>query len=146
MSPNDPYTGVSTRAKAVIGVYGVYDLLAQWQHDLLARPSDQITEALLGKSLMESRKLFYEASPLTYTTIENSHVSFLVAWGPEDDIADPHTQSEVFVAALKQAGFSVRTVIVPSAPHFWMSDPIDEPTSHTAFLAPRLLRFLRDQL
>ena len=144
--PNDPYPGVSTRTKAVIGVYGVYDLLAQWHHDLLARPSDQITEALLGRSPMESRKLFYEASPLTYTTVENSHVSFLVAWGPEDDIADPHTQSEVFVTALKQAGFFVRTVIVPSAPHFWMSDPIDEPTSHTAFLAPRLLRFLSDQL
>ena len=144
--PNDPYAGVSTRVKAVVGVYGVYDLLAQWHHDLMARPGDQITEALLGKSPMQSRQAFYEASPLTYTTIDNNHTSFLVTWGPEDDIADPHTQSEAFVTALKQAGFFVRTVIVPSAPHFWMSDPIDEPTSHTAFLAPRLLRFLQDQL
>ena len=48
--------------------------------------------------------------------------------------------------ALKQAGFFVRTVIVPGAPHFWMWDPIDEPTSYTGFLAPRLLRFLQNQL
>lgn len=54
--------------------------------------------------------------------------------------------SEVFVTALKQAGFFVRTVIVPGAPHFWMWEPIDEPTSYTGFLAPRLLRFLQNQL
>jgi hypothetical protein len=52
----------------------------------------------------------------------------------------------VFVTALKQAGFFVRTVIVPGAPHFWMWEPIDEPTSYTGFLAPRLLRFLQNQL
>jgi hypothetical protein len=52
----------------------------------------------------------------------------------------------VFVTALKQAGFFVRTVIVPGAPHFWMRDPIDEPTSYTGFLAPRLVRFLQARL
>ena len=58
----------------------------------------------------------------------------------------PRSQSERFVTALKQAGFFVRTVVVPGAPHFWMADPIDETTSYTGFLAPRLLRFLQDQL
>ena len=53
---------------------------------------------------MESKHLFYEASPLTYTTIDKNHTAFLV-WGTEDDIADPRSQSEVFVTALKQAGF-----------------------------------------
>ncbi len=144
--PDDSYFGVSTNVKVVVGVYGVYDLLAQWQHDQLARPRDQITEAWLGKSPMESRQLFYEASPLTYTTIDRNRTAFLVAWGTEDDMVEPHSQSEGFVTALKQAEFFVRTVIVPGAPHFWMSDPIDEPTSYTGFLAPRLLRFLQDQL
>jgi hypothetical protein len=32
------------------------------------------------------------------------------------------------------------------APHYWLSDPIEEPDSHTGFLAPRLLRFLAERL
>ena len=143
---NDPYSGVTTKIKAVVGVYGVYDMLAQWHHDQLTRPQDQVTEAWLGKSPMESKQLFYEASPLTYTTIDNNQTAFLVVWGTEDDIVDPRSQSQVFVTALKQAGFFVRTVILSGAPHFWMSEPIDEPTSYTGFLAPRLLRFLKNQL
>ncbi len=145
-SPSAAYAGVSTQVKVVVGVYGVYDLLAQWEHDQLARPRDQITEVWLGKSPMESKQLFYEASPLTYTTIDNNQTAMLVVWGTDDDIVEPRSQSERFVMALKQAGFFVRTVIVPGAPHFWMWDPIDEPTSYTGFLAPRLLRFLQNQL
>jgi len=145
-SPNDPYAGVSTHVKVVIGVYGVYDLLAQWQHDQIARPRDQITEAFLGTSPMESKHVFYEASPFTYTTIDKNHTAFLVVWGTEDDIVDARSQSEAFVTALKQAGFFVRTAIVPGAPHFWMWDPLEEPTSFTGCVAPRLLRFLQQQL
>jgi len=143
---SEAYAGVSTHVKVVVGVYGVYDLLAQWQHDQVARPRDQITEAFLGKSPMESKHLFYEASPFTYTTIERNQTAFLVVWGTDDDIVDAHSQSEAFVTALKQAGFFVRTVVVPGAPHFWMWDPLDEPTSFTGFVAPRLLRFLQQQL
>lgn len=144
--PDDPYASVPTHVKVVVGIYGAYDLLAQWHHDQLTRPRDHITERFLGKSPMESKHLFYEVSPLTYTTIDKNHTAFLVVWGTEDDIADPRSQSEVFVTALKQAGFFVRTVIVPGAPHFWIREPIDEPTSYTGFLAPRLLRFLQNQL
>ena len=144
--PDDPYANLSTRVKAVVGVYGVYDLMAQWSHDQVNRPGDQITEKLLGKSPIESKQAFYEASPLTYTTLENNDTAFLVVWGTEDDIADPHTQSESFVVALKQARFFVRTAVVPLAPHYWMSDPIDESTSYSGFLAPRLTRFLQDKL
>jgi acetyl esterase/lipase len=144
--PSDAYGGVSTKVKVVVGAYGAYDLIAQWQHDQLARPLDQVTEIWLGKSPMESKQLFYETSPLTYTTIDNNQTAFLMVWGTEDDIVDPRSQSEVFVTALKQAGFFVRTVIIPGAPHYWMWDPIDEPTSYAAFLAPRLLRFLQSRL
>ena len=144
--PDDPYAGVSTAVKTVVGIYGVYDMMAQWNHDQVSRPLDQITQALLGKSPMESKWLFYEASPMTYTTVDNNQSAFLVVWGSEDDIVDHKSQSEAFVNALKQAGFFTRTVIVPGAPHFWMSDPLDEPRSHTAYLAPRLLRFFQDRL
>jgi acetyl esterase/lipase len=143
---DDPYAGVSTSVKTVVGIYGVYDMLAQWEHDQVSRPLDQITQSLLGKSPMESKWLFYEASPTSYTTVDNNHSAFLIVWGDEDDIVDRHSQSEAFVNSLKQAGFFTRSVIVPGAPHFWMSDPLDEPRSHPAFLAPRLLRFLQDRL
>ena len=35
---SDPNATVSSKVKAVVGFYGVYDMLAQYQHDLLARP------------------------------------------------------------------------------------------------------------
>jgi acetyl esterase/lipase len=142
--PHDPYAHVSTHVKVVVGIYGAYDLLAQWQHDQLTRPRDHITEIFLGKSPMESKHLFYEASPLTYTTMDKA--AFLVVWGTDDDIVETRSQSEGFVTALKQAGFFVRTVIVPGAPHFWIREPIDEPTSDTGVVAPRLVRFLQNQL
>ncbi len=41
---SDPHASVSSKVKAVVGVYGVYDMLAQWQHDLLSRPRDNIGE------------------------------------------------------------------------------------------------------
>jgi acetyl esterase/lipase len=144
--PHDPYAGVPTQVKVAVGVYGVYDLLAQWQHDQLTRPRDHVTEKFLGKSPMESKLLFYEASPLTYTTIDKNATAFLVVWGTDDDIVEPRSQSEVFVTALKQAGFFVRTVIVPGAPHFWIREPLDEPTSYTGVVAPRLVRFLQARL
>ena len=113
---DDPYAGVSTSVKTVVGIYGVYDMLAQWEHDQVSRPLDQITQSLLGKSPMESKWLFYEASPTSYTTVDNNHTAFLIVWGDEDDIVDRHSQSEAFVNSLKQAGFFTRSVIVPGAP------------------------------
>jgi hypothetical protein len=47
---------------------------------------------------------------------------------------------------LKQAGFFARTCVLPGAGHYWMNDPIDEATSYTGFMAPRLLRFLAERL
>ena len=40
----DPNSAVSSNVKAVVGFYGAYDMLAQWQYDQLARPRDQIRE------------------------------------------------------------------------------------------------------
>jgi hypothetical protein len=40
----------------------------------------------------------------------------------------------------------VRPCIVQGAPHYWLSDPIDEPGSYSGFFAPRLIRFLKERL
>jgi acetyl esterase/lipase len=142
----DAAAGHTIAIKAVVGVYGVYDLLAQWQHDLVARPRDQVTEAWMGVSPIEDRLSFFAASPLAHVTRRRNKTAFLVAWGMADDIVDWETQSKPFVAALKQAGFFVRTVPITDAPHFWMSDPLDQPHGHAARLAPSLLRFLHERL
>jgi acetyl esterase/lipase len=142
----DAHYGVSTRLKVAVPVYGWFDLLQVWEHNLVTRPLDAITETYLGVSPMENRDIYYEASPIRWTTIQNNRDDFLVVWGTADDIADHLTQSIPFVTALKRAGTYTRTVPIEGAPHFWISDPIDEPQSYAGFLAPKLLRFLRERL
>ncbi|HEY2540205.1 MAG TPA: alpha/beta hydrolase [Stellaceae bacterium] len=139
---NDPYASIPTHVTAVIGFYGVYDMLAQWEHDQITRPLDPITEKLLGGPPMKSRKRFFEASPISYATIDKNKTRFLLIYGREDDIVNPATQSERFLTALKQAGFFARTIVVPGAGHFWSVDPVEEPGSFGAYAGPKMLRFL----
>jgi len=142
----DPHAAFSGNVKAVIGFYGVYDMLAQWEHDQVTRPRDQITEKFLGCSPMVSRRTFFDASPLSYATVDKNSTRFLLVYGREDDIVDPVSQSDRFLTALKQAGFFARNIVVPGAGHFWASDPVDEPGSFGAYVGPRLLRFLAASL
>ena len=144
--PADPYAGIGTEVKVCAGIYGVYDMAAQWEHDLVQRPADPITERFLGARLIDDRRLYFEASPLGYASRGNNQTAFLLAWGTEDDIVDRRSQSEAFLRALKQAGFYVRPIVVAGAPHFWSTEPIEEPGSLTGFVAPRLLRFLQEKL
>ena len=142
----DEFAKESTRVKAVIGLYGVYDMAAQWQHDLVARPRDQITEKFLGAAPIDNRRIYFDASPISYATRDNNQTAFLIAYGTEDDVVDVATQSAVFLTALKQAGIFARTSIIEGAPHFWGGDPIEEPESFSGFFAPRLMRFLAERL
>ena len=146
---SDPHAASPANVKAVVGFYGVYDMQAQWLHDQIARPRDQITEKFLGVSPMQSRRTYFDASPVSYATVEKNEKTrtrFLLLHGTHDDIVDPQTQSQAFLVALKQAGFFVRTIVVPGAGHFWSVDPIEEPGSYGAQVAPQMLRFLRDGL
>jgi acetyl esterase/lipase len=139
---NDPYFPISPKVKAVVGVYGVYDMLAQWQHDQIARPRDQISERFLGASPMVDRKVFFEGSPVSYATVDKNATRFLLVYGTNDDIVDPATQSTAFLTALKQAQFVARTVVVPGAGHFWITEPHD-PGSFGAHVGPKILLFLK---
>jgi len=143
---SDPYAAVSGRVKVVVGAYGVYDLVEQWNHDQIARPRDQITERFLGKAPLDDRKVYFDASPMSYATRANNQTSFFLTWGTADDIVDPVHQSEAFMLALKQAGFFVRPAPVPAAPHFWLADPIDDLRGHMSFVAPQIVRFLGGRL
>ena len=138
----DRHSRTPGEVKAVVGFYGVYDMLAQSEHDQITRPRDPITEKLLGGPPMISRKVYFEASPLSYVTVDKNSTRFLLVYGREDDIVDPASQSERFLTALKQAGFYARQIVVPGAGHFWSVDPVDEPGSFGAYAAPKIVRFL----
>jgi acetyl esterase/lipase len=140
---SDPHADVPAGVKAVIGFYGVYDMLAQWMHDQTFRPNDQITEKFLGASPTHNRRIYFDASPLSYATVDRTRARFLLIHGDSDDVVDAQSQSAAFLAALNQARIYVRRIIVPGAGHFWASDPLEEPGSISASVAPRLLRFLQ---
>jgi acetyl esterase/lipase len=141
---SDPHANVSAKVKAVVAFYGVYDMAAQWEHDIVTRPRDNIVEKLLGASPMVNRRVYFDASPMSYATVDKNTTRFLLLYGHEDDIVDPKTQSERFLLSLKQAQFFVRTIVVPGAGHFWSVDPVDE--GFGAYAGPKVLRFLEGAL
>ena len=145
--PQDPFAAVSTEVKALIGVYGVYDMVAMWTScQVQAPPDGNIVQKFLGVPPMENRQLYFDATPISYATFANNKIGVLLATGTQDDLVDPATNTYAFQLALKQAGFFARPCIVHGAPHYWMNDPIEEPTSYSGFLAPRLIRFLAEKL
>ena len=144
---DDANAAVPTSVKCVIGFYGVYDMHAQWTHDLPLRPNDKIVEKFLGASPMQNRRVYFDASPISYATIDRNALRFLLIHGTNDDIVDPETQSGAFLTALTQSGFFVRRIILPGAGHFWSSDPFEsEPHSYSAMSIPRMIRFLESSL
>jgi acetyl esterase/lipase len=144
--PQDAHAGVSTKVKALVGVYGVYDIEAMWQTYLRQSPRENNIENFMGAAPMDNPQLYFDASPINYATFANNSIGVLLSVGTEDDLVDRRTQTDAFMFKLKQANFFVRPCIVHGAPHYWVSDPIDEAGSYTGFMAPRLLRFLKERL
>jgi acetyl esterase/lipase len=144
--PQDKHAGVSAKVKALIGVYGVYDLKEMWHRYGMQSPRENNIENFIGASPMENPRLYFDASSINYATIANNQIGVFLSVGTEDDLVDRSKQNDAFLLALKQAGFFVRTCIVQGAPHYWLSDPIDEPGSYPGFVAPRLVRFLQERL
>jgi acetyl esterase/lipase len=144
--PQDAHAAVSTKVKVLVGVYGVYDMMAMWQRYQEASPRDNNIEKFIGISPLENRQPYFDATPISYATVANNSIGVFLACGTEDDLVDRKANTDAFLLALKQAGFFVRTAILAGAGHYFMNDPIDEPGSHTGFLAPRLVRFLAEKL
>jgi acetyl esterase/lipase len=144
--PQDAFATVDSGVKALVGVYGVYDLRAMWTSCQVQAPRNNIVEKFLGAPPMDNPQLYFDASAMSYATVANNSIGVLLVTGTEDDLVEHKVHTVPFQLALKQAGFFVRPCIVHGAPHYWMSDPIDEPGSFTGFLAPRLLHFLAEKL
>ncbi len=142
--PEDEFARVSTRVKAVVGNYGIYDLYAQWLHDQPIRPNDHIVQKFMGFPPMQDRRAYIDASPMTYVETRNVGPSFYLMHGNQDDVVH-YSQTDDFHFALRLAGFYTRRLVADGAGHYFVSDPIDEPGSRSAWLAPRVLRFLQER-
>lgn len=132
----------ATAVKLVVCGYGVYDMLAQWEHETKMRPRNNLVETYLGAAPMDDRRLYFEASPISYTIAANRRIKFLLTFGLQDDVVEP-SQSQTFMRALEQAGFFARSFVLPDAGHYWLSDPIEDSHSFSGRFAPTLLRFLK---
>ena len=144
--PNDAHAAAGAKVKALVGVYGVYDLVEMWQRYQLQSPRENNIENFMGAAPMEDPQRYFEASSINYATFANNQIGVFLAVGTEDDLVDRRAQTDAFLMRLKQAGFFVRTCILQGAPHYWVGDPIEEPGSHSGFMAPRLIRFLKERL
>ena len=144
--PNDAHAAVSSKVKALIGVYGVYDLVEMWQRYQLQSPRENNIENFMGCAPMDDPQRYFDASPINYATFANNQIGVFLSVGTEDDLVNRRAQTDAFLLRLKQANFFVRPCIVHGAPHYWLNDPIEEPGSYSGFMAPRLLRFLQERL
>lgn len=145
----NPYSAVSSSVKAFVGIYGAYDMFAAWQQEMadFVPVNGGRAKCFLGVAPYSDRQLYFDASPLSYVRYSSNKLPVLLAYGTEDEVVNPRTQSEPFLRALQQAGYPVRAYPVTGAGHFWFSEePIDELGSFTSFLAPHLLRFLQRHL
>lgn len=143
--PAPPFEAVSG-VKALVTCYGIFDLAAHWRHELAARPGRATTELLLGRSLTDDPRLYFEASPLSYVTSRAAGLPVLISFGTGDDVVPHERQSLPFATALGQCGNEVRTVVVPAAGHYWANEPFEMEASRSAFLAPRLVAFLKGRI
>ncbi len=143
---DDQHASVSTKVKAVVAAYGIYDMVQQLNHDLLSRPQDSIVSKFLGETPWQNRKLYFDSSPMSYVQNSNRSASFFLVHGTEDDIVD-RAQSDAFLLALKQAGFFARNAVLQGLGHFWFTgDPLEDANGGSASVAPRVVRFFQLRL
>lgn len=144
---DDANAATPATVKAVVGFYGIYDMVAQWKQDMRVTRGDSITQDFLGVAPAQNGPLYVESSPITYARADRRGVRFLLFHGSRDNLVDPQSQSGAFVAALAKAGFSARLSIIPGAAHFWVSEPFENaPGSYGMLAAPQLLQFLEGAL
>jgi len=131
--PKDSYSSVSTKVKAAVPVYGIYDMMAWEQYE--AGPSKKMTplDMLFGgpptklpRAYFESSSLYYvseAAKSLGFDGIQNSATDtpWFITWGTVDPVVPAESQAIPFVRVLRDAGASVTTVPVPGVGHFWFT-------------------------
>jgi dipeptidyl aminopeptidase/acylaminoacyl peptidase len=139
--------------RAVVGVYGIYDLPDWWRVTQPPRRTDDPVVKLMGRSYTDGKEDYENFSPLhrLQKSAGRPTAHYLIIHGDQDAIVH-HNQSERFVAALRAKGAEVEAMLIPGAGHHWFTLADDNPARRrvneepNATLAPVLLRFFEHKL
>jgi acetyl esterase/lipase len=139
--------------RAVVGVYGIYDLLDWWKVTQPPRREGDPVGKLMGKTPAEAPDAYRGFSALHALQAHEARpaASYLIVYGDADQIVD-YNQSERFAAARRARGGDVETLPVAGAGHSWftlLDDHADRrrvDQEPNATVAPVLLRFLQRTL
>ena len=138
---------VRPHLRAVVGVYGIYDLLDWWK--VTQGRLDDPVGKLMGNTPAEAPEDYRRFSPLQGVEAQGVPPGgpYLIIHGEQDPIVH-HNQSERFIAALRTAGAEVETLFVPGAGHSWFTYLPNQPDRRrvdqepNVTVAPVLLDFL----
>ena len=135
--------------RAVVGVYGVYDLPDWWRVTQPPKRTDDPVGRLMGKPYGEMKEDYESFSPLhrLRKIAGRPSVKYLIIYGDQDPRV-PHNQSERFLSALRDKDAVSEAMLIPGAGHSWFTFAddhlarrrVDEEPNTT--VAPALIRFL----
>ena len=139
--------------RAMVGVYGIYDLPDWWRVTQPPKRSDDPVKRLMGKSYPEAKPDYESFSPLH--RLQNlpggPAASYLIIHGDQDTIVH-HNQSDRLIGALRDKDAKVEAMLIPGSGHHWFTLADDNPARKrvdeepNATVAPVLLRFLEHGL
>ena len=135
--------------RAVVGVYGIYDLPDWWRVTQPPKRTDDPVGRLMGRSCREAREEYESFSPLhrLQRLAGRPAAKYLIIHGDQDAVVH-HNQSERFLSALRDKNAEAQAMIIPGAGHHWFTWADDNPARRrvdeepNATMAPELLRFL----
>ena len=135
--------------RAMVGVYGIYDLPDWWRVTQPPKRSDDPVVKLMGKSYPDAKADYENFSPLhrLQKLAGTPSAGYLIIHGDQDAIVH-HNQSERFLAALRERDARVESMLIAGAGHHWFTLADDNPARRrvdeepNATVAPVLLRFL----
>jgi len=141
------------RIRAMVGVYGIYDLPDWWRVTQPPKRSDDPVKRLMGKSYPEAEADYESFSPLQ--RLQNlpgsPNAGYLIIHGDQDTIVH-HDQSDRLIGALRDKKAKVEAMLIPGSGHHWFTLAEDNPARRrvdqepNATVAPVLLRFLEREL
>lgn len=137
--------------RAMVGVYGVYDLPEWWRVTQPPKRVDNPVLKLMGKAYGDAKEEYESFSPLHRLQgfAGRPSAKYLIIHGDQDTRVH-HNQSERFVSALRGKHADVEAMLIPGAGHSWFTFADDHSARRrvdeepNATVAPALLRFLED--
>jgi acetyl esterase/lipase len=135
--------------RAMVGVYGIYDLPDWWRVTQPPKRTDDPVVRLMGRSYPEAKQDYESFSPLhrLQKLAGRPTAKYLIIHGDQDAIVH-HNQSERFHSALRDKDADVEAMLIPGAGHHWFTLADDNPARRrvdeqpNTIVAPVLLRFL----